>query len=106
MGGARPRDPRRIQPDGSVTGETEYWPGAISRNHVCGRSVGSGLYGSIAIGTAVLLLVFAGLIPAVIAAVILIPAVFFVFRRLYDSDPYWGEHLTTHRWPTTTWLGK
>lgn len=57
-------------------------------------------------GTAVLLLIFAGLIPAVMAAVILIPAVFFVFRKLYDSDPYWGEHLTTHRWPTTTWLGK
>ncbi len=31
----------------------EYWPGAISTNHVCGRSVGSGLYGSIVIGTAV-----------------------------------------------------
>ena len=27
-------------------------------------------------------------------------------RKLYDSDPYWGEHLTTHRWPTTIWLGK
>lgn len=57
-------------------------------------------------GTAVLLLIFAGLIAAVTAAVILIPSLFFVCRKLYDSDPYWGEHLTTHRWPTTVWLGK
>ena len=27
----RARDPRRIQPDGSVTGETEYWPGVKLR---------------------------------------------------------------------------
>jgi hypothetical protein len=57
-------------------------------------------------GTAVMLLVFAGLIAAVTAAAILIPSLFFGGRKLYDSDPYWGEHLTTHRWPTTVYLGK
>lgn len=57
-------------------------------------------------GIAVMLLIFAGLLPAVIAAAILIPGLFGVFRALYASDPWWGEHLTTHRWPVAIWLGK
>jgi hypothetical protein len=32
--------------------------------------------------------------------------VFLTFRALYTSDPWWGEHLTTHRWPVAVWLGK
>lgn len=57
-------------------------------------------------GIAVMLLIFAGLVPAAVAAAIFIPGLFGVFRAMYASDPCWGEHLTTHRWPVAIWLGK
>jgi hypothetical protein len=57
-------------------------------------------------GIAVVLLLFGGLLAAAIAALLLIPGLFLGCRALYASDPWWGEHLTTHRWPVAVWLAR
>lgn len=56
-------------------------------------------------GVGVMLLITVGFFVAVPAAAIIIVSVFFLFRRLFDRDQFWAEHLTTCRFPGKRYLG-
>lgn len=49
---------------------------------------------------------FMAFIYAFALAMIVIPAIMWLFRNLYKADHWWFEHLSTHRYPAERYLGK
>lgn len=45
-------------------------------------------------------------IAVAVAALVSIPALLVAIRHFAKSDPYFIEHLTTHRYPAVRYLGK